>query len=88
MVRGQQTQLGLLQLATREHCLLVRIGQMARPLPPRLAALLGADGGDAECAAAEPSTPRDAALDASLLDAIQLAIRVDDAAWPGSGGVA
>ena len=42
LVRGQQLQLGMLQLATREVCLLVRIGQMARPLPPTLSALLEA----------------------------------------------
>jgi len=43
MVRGQQLRIGLLQLATRECCLLVRIGQMARPLPPALSAMLAAD---------------------------------------------
>ena len=43
MVRGQQLRLGMLQLATREYCLLVRIGQMARPLPPALSALLAAN---------------------------------------------
>ena len=40
--RGQQLRLGMLQLATREYCLLVRIGQMARPLPA-LSALLAAN---------------------------------------------
>ena len=33
----------MLQLATREVCLLVRIGQMGRPLPPTLRALLAAE---------------------------------------------
>jgi hypothetical protein len=33
----------MLQLATREVCLLVRIGQMGRPLPPTLSALLAAE---------------------------------------------
>ena len=42
MVRGQKRRLGLLQLATREHCVVVRVGQMARPLPPVLSQLLGA----------------------------------------------
>ena len=42
MVRGQRTEIAMLQLATRERCLLVRVGQMPRPLPPRLCALLGA----------------------------------------------
>lgn len=42
MVRGQRTEIAMLQLATREQCLLVRVGQMPRPLPPRLCALLGA----------------------------------------------
>lgn len=32
----------MLQLATREHCLLLRVGQMPLPLPPRLASLLSA----------------------------------------------
>lgn len=43
MVRGQVSPTALLQLATREHCLLVRINQMARPLPPALCAVLEAE---------------------------------------------
>ena len=42
MVRGQIAEIAMLQLATREHCLLVRVGQMPLPLPPRLRALLEA----------------------------------------------
>ena len=57
MVRGQHTQVALLQIATRRHCILLRVGQMALraaapsqpaylplpppPLPPKLVALLG-----------------------------------------------
>lgn len=42
MVRGQRMHVSMMQLATREHCLLLRVGQMPLPLPPRLRALLGA----------------------------------------------
>lgn len=57
MVRGQHSQLAMLQIATRQHCILLRVGQMAQraadrdhpmhlplpppPLPPILASLLG-----------------------------------------------
>ena len=43
MVRGQMAQISLMQIATREHCLLLRIGEMRQlgtPLPARLVALL------------------------------------------------
>lgn len=56
MVRGQYAQVALLQIATRRHCILLRVGQMALraalpsqpahlplpppPLPPRLVSLL------------------------------------------------
>ena len=43
MVRGQQRELGLLQLATRDKCMLVRVGQMQLPLPPGLTRLLEAE---------------------------------------------
>ena len=43
MVRGQQPSIAMLQLATRESCLLVRVGQMPLPLPPRLSDVLSAD---------------------------------------------
>ena len=44
-VRGQAERPALLQLATRQRCVLVRINQMAArgAWPPRLRALLGAD---------------------------------------------
>ena len=44
MVRGQAVSIALLQLATREHCLLLRVGEMAQiaphGVPPRLRRLL------------------------------------------------
>lgn len=54
LVKGQPTAVGLLQLASRSHCLLVRVGEMRQlraeggeggeqaPLSPRLSALLAA----------------------------------------------
>ena len=42
MVKGQVSPTALLQLATREHCLLVRVNQLPRPLPPALCAVLAA----------------------------------------------
>ena len=43
MVVGQRAEMALLQLATREHCLLLRVGQMRQmgtPLPSRIVKLL------------------------------------------------
>ena len=44
MVRGQQLAVSLLQLATRDHCLLIRVGEMramgVEALPPGLTRLL------------------------------------------------
>jgi len=42
MVRGQHAAIALLQLATRERCLIVRVGQMDPPLPVGLQRILGA----------------------------------------------
>ena len=40
MVRGQQQNVALVQLATRQHCVLLRVGQMRPPMPPHLRELL------------------------------------------------
>ena len=60
MVRGQEVRLALLQVATRRQCLLVRIGQMSRPLPPALSELLAA--------AAPVKVGRGVAADANRLE--------------------
>ena len=43
MVKGQAARLSMLQLASADACLLLRVGQMPRPLSPRLLALLAAE---------------------------------------------
>jgi hypothetical protein len=39
-VRGQVARVAMLQLATHDHCLLLRVSQMPRPLPERIMGLL------------------------------------------------
>ena len=71
-VRGQAERPALLQLATRQRCVLVRINQMAArgAWPPRLRALLGAD--------APLKVGRGVGLDARRLEALGLDVGAVD----------
>ena len=61
MVRGQQLAVSLLQLATRDHCLLIRVGEMramgVEALPPGLTRLLTTNPPSKSAAASATTSP-------------------------------